>query len=368
MRATVERKTLLDCLSFVSRFADRPGSDIPIVTHLRIEASGDRLAIIATDLRQSAKSFVQCDIREVGEACLPADRLMTFVKSASGSDLAIHVDGSQATITCGRARVSLPTLPASDFPQMPMLDSDGDFTFPMSGLTLAAVAGVSFAVSAEQTRFYLAGIHWAFENGAIEFCATDGSKLAVLRVKAETTARDGIIVPGFEIPAGDATVTVADGKFIRIACGDKVAASRLIEGTFPDYHRVVPQNPVQMLFDREELASAIGRCAVIRDRKAAASSSILFVGRDGVATLSATSTFGDLTETIPYKGGDFQTCIASEVIAPCLSAFGCETIEIRWGDHQTPVTIHDPKDASKFAVAMPYRDSRVNEFVQKRAA
>jgi DNA polymerase-3 subunit beta len=361
MRLTVERDVILAALSFVQKYAAMD-SKIPALADVLIDASGDTVTLTATDLDQAASDTIKADVNAAGSILLSARTLLSAVKSGGGSEVTITADDRQAAISCGRSKFKLPILPGSDFPPMPMLRSDAPTSFTLD--TLGNIAGrVLFAAEPDKGRYFLAGVSWRLHEGSIEFVATDGKKFSLLSIPAPSGARGmpSVIVPRFDAPAwtGDVQVSISD-LFIRYRCGTQIVASKLIEATYPDYHRMIPKNETSILFDRAELLAAISRMAIIAS---AGEHSVLFVGRDGKATISARSGDSEASDEVAYHGDDFQIALIHHVIAPILSSFDCETIEWRFASHETGVTIHDPKDDARTAFAMPFRDPRLREFI-----
>lgn len=366
MKITIERNVILAAMTFVEKYV-ASNSKIPVLADVLIDARDEQISITGTDLDQSATDTVPAQVDDAGAILLPARTLLSAIKSASGADVSILADDRQAMISCGRSRFKLPVLPASDFPPLSMLTGAVSTTFTVDIIDQIGKR-VLFAAEPDRGRYFLAGVSWRLNKNRIEFVATDGKKFSLLSVQASQDALSmpSVIAPRFEAPAwsGDVQVSISD-LFIRYQRGSQTVASKLIEATYPDYHRLIPKNDTSLLFDRSELVAALDRMAIIGN---AAEHSILFVGRDGIVTISARSGESEVTDEIAYHGDDFQIAIIHPVIAPILASFDCETIEWRFSDHLTGVTIHDPNDDSRVAVAMPYRDGRLAEIAGFREA
>ncbi|WP_404927131.1 DNA polymerase III subunit beta [Mesorhizobium sp. ORM16] len=362
MKFTAERETILAALTFVGKYA-ASDNKIPIIADVLIKAKGSQVYFVATDLEQAAADSCPAEVQEPGVLCLPASLLLKAIKSSSG-EVSLSADDRQATVTIGKSKFKMPVLPAADFPEMPMLTKDGDCAFAVDGAVLTRI-GKAVAFSAEQPngRYFLIGVSWRVHEGQLEFCATDGKKLSLMSVDAPhaAAAMPSVIVPIIDTPSWSGPVNVdASEAFVRFQSGNQTLASKLIEGTYPDYHRLIPKNSTSIILDRQELLASLGRVALVADAK---EHSILFVGRDGKVTLSSVTATGEAVDEIAYHGDDFQIAVVHHVAVPILSSFDCETIELRYADHQTGITIHDPNDASRVTFAMPYRDSRLAEFV-----
>lgn len=360
-KITVERDAILAALAFVGKYA-ATDNKIPIVANVAIKAEGGRVYLTATNLDQAAADSCPAEIEKPGALCLPAALLLKAIKSSSG-DVCISADEKQATVTIGKSRFKLPVLPIADFPDMPMLTVDGDCEFPLDGSVIARIAhAVAFAAEEPKGRYYLAGVSWRIDGKRLEFTATDGKQLSKLSIDAPAKAKKmpPLIVPLIDMPAWAEPVQIAvTPTFIRFQCGNQTLASRLIDGSYPDTNRIIPDNKTSILLDRAELLASLARVALVVEGER----SILFVGRDGKLTVSAVTAAGEASDDVAYHGEDFQIAIAHHVIAPILSSFDCGTIEIRVTDHQTAATIHDPNDASRITVAMPYREKRLAEYM-----
>lgn len=358
MRLTTERETIMAALSFVTKYA-ATDSKIPVIADVLVDAKDGTVSLTATDLDQSATDSIKADVKEHGSALLPARTLLNAVKSAGGSEVTIDAGDKQATVACGKSKFKLPVMLGTDFPLLPMLHSEAVTSFTIGALSQID-SRVLFAAEPDKGRYFLAGVSWRVNGDQIEFVATDGKKFSLLAIPAPIEARDmpSIIVPRFDAPAwvGDVHISISD-LFIRYQCGTQVVASKLIEATYPDYHRLIPKNETVLLFDRSELMAALSRMAIIAS---ASDHSVMFVGRDGKVTISARSGDSEAVDEIAYNGDDFQIAIIHHVITPILASFDCETIEWRFAGHETGVTIHDPNDESRTAFAMPYRDPRMN--------
>lgn len=361
MRFTVEREHLLPAMSFVRKYA-AANNKIPILADVLIEAKDGRVSLTATDLDQAASDSVPAAVHLPGAATLPATVLFDVIKGASGTDVTIETDDQQARIACGKSKFKLPFMLGSDFPPLPMLTSEATTRFTIANLGEIDRC-VMFAAEPDKGRYFLAGVSWKVVDDRIEFVATDGKKFSLMSIPAPVEARamPAIIVPRFGAPAwtGDVNVFVSD-LFIRYQSGEQVVASKLIEASYPDYHRLIPKNDVHLLFDRDDLVAALSRMAVATS---AGDSSILFVGRDGVATISAESSGREAVDEVSYRGGDFQISISCHAIAPIIASFDCEIIEWRFARHDVGITIHDPRNEGRLALAMPVRDARLSAYI-----
>lgn len=369
MRFIAEREHILSALSFVTRYAAKDNNGIPILTNVRIVATAGFVTVTATDIERAASDTFPAEVGEDGSVCVPARLLLGAVKGASGADVLFDAGDRQATVKAGKSQIKMRVLPAGDFSPMPMLGSEAAHNFMIEASTLGRIKKeVSFAVEEKGGRFFLTGTSWRIADGEIEFCATNGKKFSLLSVAAPRAAigAPDIIVPEFDMPAWDGgEIKISfDATFIRFSLGNQIVASKLIEGTFPDYRQFTPINHTSLLFDRGELLASINRMALVADAR---EHSILIVGRDGIASISAITALGEASDAIAYHGGDFQAAVMHSVASDVLSSFDCETIEWRWGDHATGITMHIPESKERLAFVMPYRDRRLADHIPTMA-
>lgn len=361
MRFTAERDVLLPALSFVRKYA-ASNAKVPILADVLIEARDGRVTFTATDLDQSAVDSFSADVTHPGAITVSVAGVHDAIKSAVGADVVMDADDRQVRISCGKSKFKLSIMPGADFPPLPMLSSDAvtEFTIP----NVAEIdRRVRFAAKASNNGEFTEGVSWKIAGNDLEFAATDGRRMAVLAVPAPAGAglMPSIIVPRFDVPEWEGEISVAVSRyFIRIRMGNQIVATKLLEGTFPDYRRVIPANPVSLLFDRKELLAAVSRMSIVQG---AGYISVLFVGRDGIASISATSAGRDAYDEVPYSGDDFQIAVTQHVIMPILASFDCETIELRFLRHDAAITVHNPSDANQVAVAVHCVDNRIAPYI-----
>src|SRR5690606_4868173 len=255
MRVTLERSSLLKALGHVHRVVERR-STIPILSNVLLSAEGASLALKATDLDLEVTEAIPADISQPGATTVPAHLLHDIVrKLPDGGEVRLQTgeDGNSMSVLSGRASFRLQCLPQSDFPQL----SAGNFThaFDMESAALKKLIDrTQFAISTEETRYYLNGIyfHVLEADGKLKLraVATDGHRLARSELEAPSGAEGmpGIIIPRKTVselhklvdePDMRVKVELSDSK-IRFTIGSIVLTSKLIDGTFPDYQRVIP--------------------------------------------------------------------------------------------------------------------------------
>ncbi len=286
MKISLERAALMKCLAHVQSVVERRNT-IPILSNLLLQAEDGKLSVTATDLDIEVVETLPASVSQEGATTAPAHVLYDIVrKLPDGAEVSLHHDASaeRLEISAGRSRFSLACLPKDDFPSMTAGDLPHRFTLPAATLK-RLVDKTRFAISTEETRYYLNGIflHCQGEGGSARLIgvATDGHRLA----KYETAAPAGaesmpdIIFPRKAVGEirkliddedGEIQIAVSDLK-IRCSFGGTILTSKLIDGTFPDYKRVIPSgNDKQMKVDGKVFMAAVDRVSTVSSEKSRA--------------------------------------------------------------------------------------------------
>src|SRR6188768_1479623 len=257
MKVTVERAQLLKSLGHVHRVVERRNT-IPILANVLVRAEKSALSLKATDLDLEVIESTAAEVTPAGSTTVPAHMFYDIVrKLPEGSQVVLESSSDRAVlaIRAGRSRFTLQTLPESDFPDLAAGDMTHTFTLAASDLK-CLIDKTQFAISTEETRYYLNGIYLhvagAAKSQTLRAVATDGHRLAQVELPLPqgATGMPGIIVPRktvgevqrlIETGEGDVAVELSSGK-IRFTIGNVILTSKLIDGTFPDYARVIPAN------------------------------------------------------------------------------------------------------------------------------
>ncbi|MER8427781.1 DNA polymerase III subunit beta [Mesorhizobium sp. M1403] len=276
----LSREALLPALALVGKAVERR-TTIPVLANvlLAVDAAAGTLTITGTDLDCELRTSVPCQAGRDEAFTLPSTLLHDAVrKMPDGAEIAIAAEKDFATLSAGRSRFKIQVLPALDFPTM----EAGSFShsFELEVGTIARMLGtVAFAISSEETRYYLNGIYW-HAGEQLNAVATDGHRLAKFSIPVPEGAAGmpGIIIPRRTVDLigkligdkGKATVSLSDTK-IRVETGGAALLSKLIDGSFPDYVRVVPTgNPNHFTIDREALAKAVDRVGTVSSERGSA--------------------------------------------------------------------------------------------------
>ena len=373
MKLTIERSTLLSSLTHVQSVVERRNT-IPILANVRIDAQGgDRLRLTATDMDLAVVDEAEATVEQEGAVTTTALTLYDIVrKLPDGAQVAMHLDdgGAQLDVVSGRSRFRLSCLPIAEFPVMADGELPHSFALPKNHLR-RLIDKTRFAISTEETRYYLNGIHLhkAQDQEGIErlrAVATDGHRLSCADVALPEGAAElpGVIVPRKTvaevrklIDEGDEPVSVALSETrIRFDIGAAQLTSKLIDGSFPDYERVIPRgNQNVMTVANGSFAEAVDRVSSIStDRSHAIKLSI----RSGAVTLTANSPdTGTATEELDaeYGADPLDIGLNARYVLDVAGQIESESMRFFFGDAGSPSLVRDTGDSGALHVIMPLR-------------
>ncbi|WP_149738758.1 DNA polymerase III subunit beta [Rhizobium sp. RU20A] len=371
MRITIERSNLLKTLNHVHRVVERR-TTIPILSNILLRADGASLDMKATDLDLEVTEATPAEIQQAGATTVPAHLLYDIVrKLPDGSEvlLATTPDGGAMTVASGRSKFSLQCLPQSDFPDLTTGTFSHTFRLKASELKML-IDRTQFAISTEETRYYLNGIfiHTVESKGELKLrsVATDGHRLARADVVAPSGSEGmpGIIIPRktvgelqklIDTPDLIVTVEVSDAK-IRFTIGSIVMTSKLIDGTFPDYQRVIPTaNDKELRIDCASFASAVDRVSTISSERGRA---VKLALADGQLTLTVNNPdSGSATEELPvgYDGDPLEIGFNAKYLLDITSQLSGEEAVFMLADPGSPTLVRDLAGDDALYVLMPMR-------------
>jgi DNA polymerase III, beta subunit len=371
MRVTLERTHLLKSLTHVHRVVERRNT-IPILSNVLLRAAGGDLQLKATDLDLDALETVPAMVESPGATTVPAHMFYDIVrKLPDGAEVRLETssDGASLAITSGRSRFSLQMLPESDFPDISAGELSHSFKLPAKELR-RLIERTQFAISTEEIRYYLNGIYLHCvetpSGRRVRAVATDGHRLAQTEIAAPDGAvgMPGIIVPRktvgeiqklLEEPDAEVTVDLSDAK-IRLTVGAVVLTSKLIDGTFPDYGRVIPQNnDKELVVEKGDFAEAVDRVSTISSERGRAVKLALSEGRMVLTVVNPDS--GSATEElhVEYGSDPLEIGFNARYLLDITSQLSGETAIFRLADPGSPTLIRDSSDDDTLYVLMPMR-------------
>lgn len=370
MRLVIERGELLKALGHVTSVVERR-TTIPILSNVLLRARDDKLAFKATDLEREVVEEVSAEVTTAGAVTVPAHILHDIVrKLPDGSEVEIKLDTvkERLTLASGQARFALQTLSADDFPDV----SAGELShrFDMQAADLKRlIEKTRFAISTEETRYYLNGIYLhTVTRGAetLRAVATDGHRLArvELPLPPGATGMPGVIVPRktvqelhrlLEASSELVHVGVSAAK-IRFEIGSVTLTSKLIDGTFPDYERVIPQNnDKEMKVANAAFMSAVDRVSTIASERGRAVK--LNIGRDKLVLSVNNPDGGSATEEIgvEYSREPLEIGFNARYLLDIASQLEGEHARFMLADPASPTMVRDASDNVALYVLMPMR-------------
>jgi DNA polymerase III subunit beta len=367
----IERAHLLKSLGHVQSVVEKR-STIAVLSNVKIEAKGDGVALTATDMDIAIADKAPATIAKSGAITVPAHMLYDIVRKlpeGAQVECTTSADGGKMTIRSGQSRFSLGCLSADEFPVMAEAELPYNFTLKNSDC-LSLVKKPSFAISTEETRYYLNGIYLhatgTGKSQMLRAVATDGHRLARIEMAlpAGASGIPGVIIPRkaiyelqklLEEGDNDVQISLSDTK-IRFTCGGTVLISKLIDGNFPDYERVIPSaNEKLMEVNCKSFREAVDRVSVISSEKSRA---IKFSLDNGKLTLSATSQeHGTASEEIDvaFSSGKLEIGFNSRYLLDMMGQVEGEMAQFLLNDGASPALVRGTDAAGALYVIMPMR-------------
>lgn len=370
MKFSIDRAALLRSLNHVQSAVEKRNT-IPILSNVMIKVKEGVLSLSTTDMDMEITESVAATVTTEGATTVPAGTLFDIVKKlADDTDVEIALDdsGNQMSVKAGRSNFKLACLPIADFPELSSGDMPTTFSIPANDLR-ALIDRTKFAMSTEETRYYLNGIyiHAAEKEGVkvLRAVATDGHRLARFEMPLPAGAEEmpGVILPRKAVAelrklveeAGDSIEIGLSESKIRVNFDHIILTSKLIDGTFPDYQRVIPQgNDKVVEVNPKIFSSAIDRVSTISDGKSRAVK-ITFEGK--TMTLSANSPeAGSATEDLEVNGNDnMEIGFNARYLMDITSQIEGDGCRLTLADSASPTIIEDTGDSSSLYVLMPLR-------------
>jgi DNA polymerase III subunit beta len=377
MKFTIERTVLLRSLNHVQSIVERR-TTIPILSNVLLQAADARLDLTATDLDMAVRESAAANVSQPGAATVPAHTLHDIVRKlpeGAQVEISMEADSGRLLLKAGRSQFTLASLPAADFPAMEA-DATGKSADAATQFVIAAgdlkrlIDKTRFAISTEETRYYLNGIylHVAKTAGVnmLRAVATDGHRLARVELPAPSGAEalPGIILPRKAVlelykllddVTGDVSVSATQAK-IRFAFDHVTLSTKLIDGTFPDYNRVIPTtNDKLMEVDNQLLRQAVDRVATISSEKSRAVK--VNLGKNQMTVSVRNPDQGSATEelVINYGATPIEIGFNARYLLDVAAQIDGENAIFEFFDAHSPALIRDSGDDSAQYVLMPMR-------------
>ncbi|MBC9252996.1 DNA polymerase III subunit beta [Pseudomonas alcaligenes] len=366
MHFTIQREALLKPLQLVAGVVERRQT-LPVLSNVLLVVEGQQLSLTGTDLEVELVGRVALeDSAEPGEITVPARKLMDICKSLPSDALIdIRVDEQKLLVKAGRSRFTLSTLPANDFPTVE--EGPGSLTFSLIQSKLRRlIERTSFAMAQQDVRYYLNGMLIEVQTGVLRAVATDGHRLAMCAMDAaiENTEKHQVIVPRKGILELARLLTEQDGEVaivlgqhhIRATTGEFTFTSKLVDGKFPDYERVLPRGGDKLVIgDRQALREAFSRTSILSNEKYRG---IRLQLASGLLKIQANNPEQEEAEeevAVDYNGGSLEIGFNVSYLLDVLGVMTTEQVRLILSDANSSALVQEAGNDDSSYVVMPMR-------------
>ena len=370
MKLNIERAALMKALGHVQSVVERRNT-IPILSNVLLSAERGGLSFSATDLDMEIVDETAAEVSATGQITAPAHILYEIVrKLPDGAQVELKFNGEdpRLSIQAGRSKFNLPVLPAGDFPVMSSDGLSSRISVDSDALT-RLIDKTRFAISTEETRYYLNGlyVHTVMEDGSpkLRCVATDGHRLALAEMPAPegSVGAPGVIIPRKTIQearrlledAGEMVELQVSPAKVRFEFGKASLTSKVIDGAFPDYMRVIPKDTKIVRLDNKLFEQAVDRVATISAEKSRSVKLAIEAGRLTLTVRNMEAGQGVEELEIDYDGDAFEIGFNARYLLDVCGQIEGETMEMRFADPASPTLVLDPTDAGVQYVLMPLR-------------
>jgi len=349
MELVVRKADLLRELQLFQGIVERKNT-IPILANVLIETDGDQVKLLATDLEVGLRSHCQASVAKKGSLTLPAKKLYEIIKALPETDVRIEEDKSGVKVAADRFDSRMQTLPREDFPTLP--DGTGTYTATLPRDVLKnMVAKTQFAITGEDTRYFLNGALFIQRPESMSLVSTDGHRLALITVprdksksRAKSTDEERVILPrktllelGRLLSEGEGDIQYERGEnHLFFEVGGRLLISRMIDGQFPAFERVIPKgNDKRVEFDRDRLTSAVKRVALLSNERSRA---VKFqVDKGKVEIASSSPEFGEAKEVlmVDYAAAPVTICFNAQYVLDFLSVVETDSVGLEFKDEMS---------------------------------
>ncbi|MCX3307643.1 DNA polymerase III subunit beta [Pantoea vagans] len=365
MKFIVEREQLLKPLQQVSGpLGGRP--TLPILGNLLLQVTEGSLLLTGTDLEMEMVARVALtQAHEPGSTTVPARKVLDICRGLpDGAEITLALEGDRMLVRSGRSRFSLSTLPASDFPNLDDWQSEVEFTLPQATLK-RLIEATQFSMAHQDVRYYLNGMMFETEGDELRTVATDGHRLAVcsmpigqaLPSHSVIVPRKGVIELLRLLDGGENPLQVQiGGSNIRAHVGDYIFTSKLVDGRFPDYRRVLPKNPDKALeAGCDLLKQAFARAAILSNEKFRGVRLYITENQLKITANNPEQEEAEEMLDVSYNGTELEIGFNVSYVLDVLNALKCENVRLLLTDSVSSVQIEDVASPAAAYVVMPMR-------------
>jgi DNA polymerase-3 subunit beta len=366
MKFTVQRETLLKPLQLVSGVVERRQT-LPVLSNVLLAASGNRISLTATDLEVELVANLELEVEATGEITVPARKLLDICRTLpEGARVEVSVGSNKVQLKSGRSRFSLSTLPASEFPTVEEVSPVRSFAVSQGALK-TLIERTQFAMAQQDVRYYLNGLMLEMGTEQLRGVATDGHRLALCELQAQVGGEEAqqVIVPRKGIQelarlldeSSEQVASVQVGtNHIRIELPELRFTSKLIDGRFPNYERVVPQNAtLEVNAQRDALKQALVRTSILSNEKYRGVRLQLDNQRLRLLAHNPEQEEAEEELEVEYEGPELEIGFNVTYLLDALNAVSGPRVQLWLTDANSSCLIKDPESADCKYVIMPMR-------------
>ncbi|WP_313514447.1 DNA polymerase III subunit beta [Pseudomonas sp.] len=366
MHFTIQREALLKPLQLVAGVVERRQT-LPVLSNVLLVVEGQNLSLTGTDLEVELVGRVALEeAAESGEITVPARKLMDICKSLPGDALIdVRLDEQKLIVKAGRSRFTLSTLPANDFPTVEEGPGSLNFTLPQAKLR-RLIERTSFAMAQQDVRYYLNGMLLEVSANVLRAVATDGHRLAMCSMTAgiEQADRHQVIVPRKGILELARLLTEQDGEVaivlgqhhIRATTGDFTFTSKLVDGKFPDYERVLPKGGDKLVVgDRQVLREAFSRTAILSNEKYRGIRLLLASGTLKIQANNPEQEEAEEEVAVDYNGAGLEIGFNVSYLLDVLGVMTTDQVRLILSDSNSSALVQEAENDESAYVVMPMR-------------
>lgn len=366
MKFTINRETILRPLQYVAGVVERRQT-LPVLANVLIILDNNELSLTGTDLEVEFVAKIPVDLMEsAGETTVPAKKLLDICKSLpTEADIEFSVEEQKAVIKSGRSRFSLSTLPSTEFPNLEDGPGSLEFTIPQKRLK-HLIDHTQFAMAQQDVRYYLNGMLVEICGQRLRSVATDGHRLALCDAELEQNfdqltqvivPRKGILELARLVSDSDDLIKVVIGtNHIKVTSGDITFTSKLVDGKFPDYDRVLPKGgDISIIADRETLKAAMARASILSNEKYRG---VRLTLDDGQMTIVANNPEQEEAQeviSIDYNGKHLEVGFNVSYLLDVMTVTKDESVRITLADTNSSALIEEESNQDAMYVVMPMR-------------
>lgn len=365
MKTIIKRDELLKALQYVMGAVERRQT-LPILGNILFRAQQGLLSLTATDLEIEMVCIVKTDALPDFETTIPARKIIDICKALpDNSNISFTVEDSKVLLECGRSRFTLLTLPAKDFPGLDDIDSQHEFTIPQKALK-SLIEKTSFAMAQQDVRYYLNGILVELSTGLIKLVATDGHRLALSEyvVDIELPVDKQIIIPRKGVmelakllnPSDTPVKLTLSQNHIKLETEELSFISKLIDGKFPDYNRVIPADSNKIMsVSRSLLKQSMSRISILSNEKYRGIRLTLTSGNLAIQANNPDQEEAEEELEVNFDETEVEIGFNVTYIIDVLNVLTSEDVQFKLKDSNSSCIISDTNDPSSLYVVMPMR-------------